>query len=103
MRAAPTTTEALLWEQLRGKRLRVVLRQQVVIGQYIADLAAPSVRLVVEVVGGDHRERVAADARRDRVLGRLGWRVLRVSVVEVIAGAEAVAARVAELIGGGTG
>jgi len=57
-------------------------------------------RLVVEVDGGYHRERAAADARRDRVLDRLGWRVLRVSAAEVIAGAEAVAARVAEAIGG---
>jgi len=55
---------------------------------------------VVEVDGGYHRERAAADARRDRVLERLGWRVLRVSAVEVIAGAEAVAARVAEVIRG---
>ena len=103
MRAAPTTTEALLWEQLRGKRLGVVFRRQVVIGQYIADFAAPSVRLVVEVDGGYHRERVAADARRDRELERLGWRVLRVSAAEVLAGVEAVAARVAEALRAETG
>jgi len=100
MRAVPTTTEALLWEQLRGKRLGVVFRRQVVIGRYIADFAAPSVRLVVEVDGGYHRQRVAADGRRDRVLARLGWRVLRVSAAEVMAGAEAVAVRVAEVIAG---
>jgi len=100
MRAAPTTTEALLWEQLRGRRLGVVFRRQVVIGQYIADFAAPSVRVVVEVDGDYHRERAAADARRDRVLARLGWRVLRVSAADVAAGAEAVAARLAEAIGG---
>jgi len=33
--------------------------------------------LVVEVDGGWHRGRAAADARRDRVLARLGYRVLR--------------------------
>ena len=98
MRAAPTTTEALLWEQLRGKRLGVVFRRQVVIGRYIADFAAPSVRLVAEVDGGYHRGCAAADARRDRALGRLGWRVLRVSAAEVMAGAEAVAAQVAEAL-----
>jgi len=31
----------------------------------------------VEVDGGYHSERVVADARRDRVLQRLGYRVLR--------------------------
>ena len=34
-------------------------------------------KLVVEVDGGYHRQRVAADARRTRVLERLGYRVLR--------------------------
>jgi very-short-patch-repair endonuclease len=32
---------------------------------------------VVEVDGGWHSRRVIADARRDRVLQRLGYRVLR--------------------------
>jgi very-short-patch-repair endonuclease len=31
----------------------------------------------VEVDGGYHQRRQAADAPRDRVLGRLGYRVLR--------------------------
>ena len=33
--------------------------------------------LVVEVNGGYHSQRVAADARRTRALERLGYRVLR--------------------------
>ncbi|NUP09108.1 MAG: DUF559 domain-containing protein [Polyangiaceae bacterium] len=78
MRGAPTTTEALLWQQLRGSRLGVAFRRQVVVGRYIADFCAPSVRLVVEVDGGYHAGRAGADARRDRDLGRLGYRVLRV-------------------------
>ncbi len=34
-------------------------------------------KLVVEVDGGYHSQRVVADARRNRVLERLGYRVLR--------------------------
>jgi very-short-patch-repair endonuclease len=78
MRAAPTCTEALLWEELRGSRLGVAFRRQLPLGRYIADFAAPSVKLVVEVDGGYHAERVRADARRDRELGRLGWRVVHI-------------------------
>jgi very-short-patch-repair endonuclease len=53
-------------------------------GVDIADFVAPSVKLVVEVDGGYHAERVRADARRDRELGRLGYRVLRVSAELVV-------------------
>ena len=49
------------------------------LGRYIADFVAPSCKLVVEVDGGYHAERGVADARRDHVLGRLGYRVIRVS------------------------
>lgn len=40
MRAAPTTSEALLWQALRGSRWGVALRRQLVIGEYIADFVA---------------------------------------------------------------
>ncbi len=78
MRAAPTSTEALLWSRLSGSQLGVGFRRQLVIGDFIADFAAPSRRLVVEVDGGYHARRADADARRDRALVRLGWRVVRV-------------------------
>ena len=79
MRAAPTLSEALLWQALRGSRLGVPFRRQVVLGRYVADFFAPRAGLVVEVDGGFHGEpaRVRADARRDRDLGRMGYRVLR--------------------------
>ncbi len=78
MRSAPTTTESLLWSRLSGSQLGVGFRRQLVIGDFIADFAAPARRLVVEVDGGFHAGRAGADARRDRALGRLGWRVVRV-------------------------
>ena len=78
MRRAPTTTEALLWAELRGSRLGVGFRRQVPIDRYIVDFLAPSVKVVVEVDGGYHAGRGGADARRDRVLAELGYRVVRV-------------------------
>lgn len=77
MRAAPTTTEALLWEQLRASRLGVGFRRQVPLGRFIVDFCAPGARLLVEVDGGYHAGRERADARRDRHLARLGYQVLR--------------------------
>ena len=83
MRQAPTAAEARLWQALRGDRLGIAFRRQVVVGDAIADLAAPSARLVVEVDGGYHAARPAADARRDAKLRRAGWRVVRVSAEDV--------------------
>jgi very-short-patch-repair endonuclease len=83
MRAYPTPSEARLRRALRGTRLGVVFRRQVVVSGFIVDFAAPCVRLIVEVDGGYHRGREEADARRDETLHRAGYRVLRVSAEQV--------------------
>ncbi len=91
MRHAPTVAEARLFEAIRGGRLGVSFRRQVPLGgRFIADLYAAEVRLVVEVDGLYHAPRAQADARRDRALERLGYRVLRIEndvVINALAGA----------------
>ena len=95
MRHAPTTTEARLFDALRAGQLGVTLRRQVpVLGRFIVDFLAPEVRLVVEVDGLYHTRRDAADARRDRVLVRAGYRVLRLDAALVLSDVEAAVARV---------
>jgi very-short-patch-repair endonuclease len=85
MRAAPTASEQALWALLRQGQLGVWFHRQVPLGRFIADFAALDARLVVEVDGGYHAGRCAADARRDRALARLGFRVLRLEAALVIA------------------
>ena len=76
---APTPSEDALWQALRGGALGVAFKRQMPLGdRYIADFFAPSVGLVVEVDGGVHRGRRAADRRRDEWLRRHGYRVVRV-------------------------
>lgn len=70
------------------------------LGQYIADLAVPSARLVIEVDGPYHAARAAADARRDRELGRRGWRVLRLPAELVAKDVAEAVARVRSALGG---
>jgi len=98
MRGNPTTSEAALWREISGCRLGVAFRLQVPIGRYIADFLAPSVKLIVEVDGGYHGRRIAADARRDRDLRRLGYTVLHLEAELVLrqlpAAVEAVKAKV---------
>jgi very-short-patch-repair endonuclease len=68
MRSALTPSEQKLWALLRGGQLGVWFRRQVPLGRFVVDFAAASARLVVEVDGGYHTRRRAADARRDRAL-----------------------------------
>ena len=82
-----TSSERKLWEAISAKKLGIAFRRQVPIaGRYIVDFLAPTVRLVVEVDGGYHCRRGAADARRDRVLQQLGYRVLRLEATLVMQG-----------------
>ncbi len=78
MRQQLTPSEAALWSKISRNQLAIAFRRQVLIGnRYIVNFLAPSIKLVVEVNGKYHSRRVSADARRDRVLQRLGFRVLR--------------------------
>ena len=97
MRHAPTPSEERVGRALRGRQLGIVFRRQVVVGGCIVDFAASSVRVVVEVDGGYHAERVAADATRDGRLARAGWRVVRVGSEEPI---KVAVERVAAAVGG---
>lgn len=80
MRRQMTPSEALLWHHgLRAGQLGVAFKRQVPLcGRFIADFVAPARRLVVEVDGGWHTRRGAADRRRDAALARAGYRVLRI-------------------------
>jgi very-short-patch-repair endonuclease len=99
MRLSPTMSEARLWQALQGSRVGVGFRRQVVIGEYIVDFLAPAARLVVEIDGGCHARRCRADARRDRVLERAGYRVLRLEVEVVMANLAHAAAVIVKHLG----
>lgn len=100
MRSALTPSEAALWVHLRGGQLGVWFRRQVVVGRFVADFAAASARLVVEVDGSAHARRAGADARRDRALAQLGWRVVRVPAKLVLKQPEEAVALVRQALGG---
>src|SRR5664280_481660 len=92
MRHQLTRSEAALWSQISRSQLGVTFRRQVLVGnRYIVDFLAPSILLVVEVDGPYHARRAVADARRERHLQRLGFRVLRLD-------ADLVLSRLAEAV-----
>ena len=92
MRRQLTASEAALWSKISRNQLGVAFRRQVLIGnRYIVDFLAPSIKLVVEVDGPYHARRAVPDARRERYLAGLGYRVLRLDADLVLSpSAEAV-------------
>ena len=84
MRHAPTPSEAALFRLLSGRKLGVGFKRQVPLGDYIADFVAGSAKLVVEVDGPVHKLRRKADARKDRTLRRLGYRLLRLDAALIL-------------------
>ncbi len=84
LRVAPSEAERVLWAVLRGSRLGVRFRRQVVVNGYIVDFLAPEARLVVEVDGAQHALQRGADKRRDRALQAAGLRVLRLPASLVV-------------------
>ncbi len=101
LRVRQKPSEAALWEAVRAKKLGFEVRRQVPIGgKFIADVYVPECRLIIEVDGTSHKAKRRADARRDEVLRRLGYRVLRLRAELVERNlAEAVAHIHAELKG----
>jgi very-short-patch-repair endonuclease len=80
-----TDSEARLRSALKARQLGVQFRREVLLGgRFIVDFFALSVGLVVEVDGGYHARRRAADASRDRKLCRLGYRVVRIEAALVL-------------------
>ncbi len=72
-----TPEERVVWQELRGNRLRAHFRRQQVLAPYIVDFYCHAPRLVVEIDGSPHREQQGYDRLRDDYFRRLGIRVLR--------------------------
>ena len=93
LRSHGTTTEAMLWSELKGRKLKGrKFRRQAGFGRYVADLYCPDEQLVVEVDGSAHQMPGAEyhDEIRDAFLKSLGVRVLRFDNKDVLDDLDAV-------------
>ncbi|HXY98533.1 MAG TPA: DUF559 domain-containing protein [Stellaceae bacterium] len=77
LRRDATDVEKILWRALRERIPRWKFRRQHPIGLRIADFACPAGKLVIELDGSQHAERMDADDRRTAELMLHGYRVIR--------------------------
>jgi very-short-patch-repair endonuclease len=90
MRRNPTEPEKRLWRHLSNGQLGgQKFRRQSVIGHFIADFLCPQKALIVEVDGDTHDE--VKDRLRDDMLAARGFRVVRVTNLDVMTNMEGVA------------
>ena len=78
LRGRSTEAEALLWQQLRGRRFQgFKFRRQRPLGPYILDFVCLEAGLVIEIDGGQHSDQKAYDEKRTELIESQGLVVIR--------------------------
>ena len=77
LRNNQTEAERALWRYLRKRQMAVKFRRQQPIGPYIVDFVCFEKRLIIEVDGGQHQERIEYDEARTDWLKQQGYKILR--------------------------
>jgi very-short-patch-repair endonuclease len=84
LRREMSLPEVLVWQRLRGAKAGARFRRQHPIGPYVVDFYCAQARLVVEIDGEVHREKLRTDAQRDRFMAENGYKVVRVTAAEIM-------------------
>jgi very-short-patch-repair endonuclease len=79
LRRDSTRVEMQLWQKLRNRQLGLDFRRQHPAGPFVLDFYCPSLRLAIELDGGQHAEagNEATDHKRDQWLAERGVTVMR--------------------------
>ena len=71
-------SEVLLWQRLKNKQiLGCDFHRQKPIDEYIVDFFCPRLKLIIEIDGESHSERLQKDFKRQEKLESLGFDFLR--------------------------
>ncbi|MDG5489415.1 DUF559 domain-containing protein [Sphingomonas sp. BGYR3] len=84
LRRSMSLPEVLLWRALRRRSLGAKFRRQHPLPPYVLDFYCPAARLVVEIDGKAHANRLDHDRRRDDFLRGKGLTVLRIPARDVL-------------------
>ena len=84
LRNNSTLSEVLLWEQVKGKRIRGYdFHRQKPLLNYIVDFYCNELMLAIEIDGSSHDNKVEEDKIRQNKLESIGIRFLRIDDIEV--------------------
>jgi very-short-patch-repair endonuclease len=98
-RRKETMNEDVLWNKLlRRKQLGYKFSRQKPIDRFIVDFYCSELRLVIEVDGGSHMQKLGRDGLRDKFLDSCGIRTLRVSDKDVLGNLDKVRKLIFEFI-----
>jgi primosomal protein N' (replication factor Y) len=97
LRRNMTRAEQMLWRELRRNNIGWRFRRQYPVPPYIVDFACVEARLIIEADGGQHSEPGEHD-RRDELLRRANWRVLRFWNNEILGNRAGVLQTIAEAL-----
>ena len=97
LRREPTEAEIRLWSRLRGKQLGVQFTREFGLGGYVVDLACRSMKLAIELDGGQHAES-ETDGERTRIIEAHGYTVIRFWNTDVLANTDGVLIQIAEAL-----
>jgi len=93
LRQKQTPWETILWSRLRAKRLfNYRFRRQFNIEKFIVDFYCHQKGLVIELDGSQHKEKEALelDKKRDEILAKNGYKILRFNNNDIINNLEGV-------------
>ena len=78
LRRHQTTAERVLWFRLRDRRLGGwKFKRQVPIDRFVVDFFCADAKLIIELDGGQHADRIDSDVNRTKNLEAMGYLVLR--------------------------
>ena len=84
LRNNSTLAEVLLWQQIKGRKIRgYQFSRQKPIGNYIVDFYCSKLKLVIEIDGRSHNDKFKYDRRRQNFLEKIGLTVLRFDDLDV--------------------
>src|ERR1700751_5269466 len=99
LRRNSTKAERKMWTLRRNRSLSAIkFRRQQPIGPYVVDFISFEYRLIIEIDGGQHADRVIHDNARTQWLGNQGFRVLRFWNNETLKNPDGVLIRVTEAL-----
>jgi very-short-patch-repair endonuclease len=99
MRENPTKAEAVLWKELKSKKLNGnKFRFQVPFDRFILDFLCSEYKLIIELDGRYHELFKQKDVERDNYFKSKGYRILRFKNEEILEDIELVKRKILEII-----